>query len=136
MCSSEEPRPSASGRRTPGPASGCFPPGAPIEVGVEVVLCFRLVALHVVAACRIVRAVDEAARFGFAYGTLPMHPETGEEAFLVEWDEERDPSVRFSITAFSRPRERLAALAGPVSRRVQRRVTESYLEGVRRFVST
>jgi uncharacterized protein (UPF0548 family) len=28
--------------------------------------------------------VDEPGRRGFAYGTLPGRPETGEEAFVVE----------------------------------------------------
>ena len=33
---------------------------------------------------RVVYVVDEPARRGFAYGTLHGHPESGEEAFLVE----------------------------------------------------
>ena len=40
-------------------------------------------------AGRVVYLVDEdgpVPRFGFAYGTLPGHAESGEERFLVEWD--------------------------------------------------
>src|ERR1700759_5179953 len=35
------------------------------------------------APCRIIYVPDEAHRFGFGYGTLPGHPERGEEAFHV-----------------------------------------------------
>lgn len=37
---------------------------------------------------------------GFAYGTLPGHPEKGEESFRVE---HREPGVVFRILAMSRP---------------------------------
>ena len=36
--------------------------------------------------CRVVYVVDEPDRRGFAYGTLPGHPESGEELFLVRYD--------------------------------------------------
>jgi uncharacterized protein (UPF0548 family) len=42
-------------------------------------------------------------RYGFAYGTLPAHPEEGEELFLVTRG--GDDTVRFEITAFSRPHD-------------------------------
>lgn len=38
------------------------------------------------APCRVVFVIDEADRRGFAYGTLPGHPETGEELFAVRYD--------------------------------------------------
>lgn len=67
--------------------------------------------------------MDEAGpprRFGFAYGTLPGHVESGEERFVVEWRED-DDSVWYDILAFSRPRH-LAARAGyPLARGLQAR---------------
>ncbi len=39
--------------------------------------------------CRVVYVVDEPDRRGFAYGTLPGHPETGEELFCVRPDDGR-----------------------------------------------
>ena len=59
---------------------------------------------QMVAPCRIVRVIDTVDRFGFAYGTLPGHPECGEEAFLVE---SAGDLARFRIIAFSRPEDRL-----------------------------
>ena len=38
------------------------------------------------APCRVVYVIDEADRRGFAYGTLPGHPESGEELFAVRYD--------------------------------------------------
>jgi uncharacterized protein (UPF0548 family) len=75
--------------------------------------------------CRIAYVVDEPDRAGFAYGTLPGHPETGEELFLLS--RLGDGRLTFTLTAFSRPATRLARLGGPVSRAVQTRVTDRYL---------
>lgn len=72
--------------------------------------------------------IRDWAPLGFAYGTLPGHPETGEEAFVVERNGEGD--VRFTITAFSRPRALLARLGGPVTKAVKARATRRYLRGL------
>jgi uncharacterized protein (UPF0548 family) len=61
-----------------------------------------------------------------------IHPESGEEAFVVE---RGDPdgaagAVRLVITAFSRPRHPLVRLAGPMARRQQARATEGYLDAL------
>jgi uncharacterized protein (UPF0548 family) len=87
-----------------------------------------------VAACRIVRVVDEPGRYGFAYGTLPEHPEEGEERFVVTRDE-HDGMVVFEVVAFSRPHDLLTKLGGPVPRAIQTRATARYLEGMRAFVA-
>jgi uncharacterized protein (UPF0548 family) len=110
------------------------PSDAPIAVGTTVAIITRLGPALVVAACRIVAVVDEPDRYGFAYGTLPAHPEEGEELFLVTRDEAG--TVRFAITAFSRPHDRLTRLGGPLARRVQQRTTRRYLEGMRTFVTS
>jgi uncharacterized protein (UPF0548 family) len=74
-------------------------------------------------ASRIVYVIDEGGpltRFGFAYGTLPEHAESGEERFLIEWERDSD-EVWYSILAFSRPRHWLALAGYPLVRRLQRR---------------
>jgi uncharacterized protein (UPF0548 family) len=70
-------------------------------------------------AARIVYVIDEARRFGFAYGTLPGHAESGEERFLVEWL--ADDTVWYDLRAFSRPRYWMARAGKPVVRLLQRR---------------
>lgn len=75
--------------------------------------------------CRVVYVVDEPDRAGFAYGTLPGHPESGEERFLLA--RLGDGRLTFTVTAFSRAASRLARLGGPVARGVQARITDRYL---------
>jgi uncharacterized protein (UPF0548 family) len=84
--------------------------------------------LRVRAPCRIVYTVTEPQRRGFAYGTLPGHPECGEEAFVLE--QRDDGSVEFQVTAFSRPATVAAKVAGPLGRVIQRRVTRRYLDAL------
>jgi uncharacterized protein (UPF0548 family) len=91
---------------------------------------FGLGPLALRIPCRVVYVVDEPDRAGFAYGTLPGHPEAGEELFLLS--RLGDGRITFTITAFSRPATRLARLGGPVSRTVQTRVTDRYLRAVDR----
>jgi uncharacterized protein (UPF0548 family) len=79
--------------------------------------------------CRVVDVVDEPDRRGFAYGTLPGHPETGEERFAVE----RDPAtgeVTAVVTAFSNPALWRTRLAGPLGRLLQRTMTQRYLKAL------
>ena len=72
-----------------------------------------------------VYVVDEPDRAGFAYGTLPGHPESGEELFAVEL--RTDGSVVATIYAFSRPARWYTRLGGPVARLAQRLMTRRYL---------
>jgi uncharacterized protein (UPF0548 family) len=99
-----------------------------LAVGNDVALALRVWPLWVTATCRIIEVIDEPDRFGFAYGTLPHHPEAGEESFLVI----REPStdrVRLEITAFSRPASRLTKLGRPIGRAFQRFMAARYLDG-------
>jgi uncharacterized protein (UPF0548 family) len=72
-------------------------------------------------------------RFGFAYGTLPGHAESGEERFTVEWHE-ADGAVWYDILAFSRPRRLLARLGYPLARRLQKRFARDSAAAMRRAV--
>jgi uncharacterized protein (UPF0548 family) len=68
--------------------------------------------------------VDEPGRYGFGFGTLPGHVETGEEAFLLTTSP--DGEVWFEVRAFSRPAKWWVRLGAPVARLVQSRVTDRY----------
>lgn len=84
--------------------------------------------LRLRAPCRVVYIIDEPNRQGFAYGTLPGHPESGEEAFVVERAD--DDSVSLNITCFARPVLSLARVAGPFGRFAQSRVTDRYFRSL------
>jgi uncharacterized protein (UPF0548 family) len=100
-----------------------FPANLPLETGATVAVLARVLGFWWLNACRIVYTIDEpgpARRFGFAYGTLPGHAESGEERFQIEWDE-ASGAVHYDILAFSRPRHLLARLGYPLARLQQRR---------------
>lgn len=73
---------------------------------------------------RVVYVIDEPDRKGFAYGTLPGHPERGEESFVVE--RRTDESVWLTIRSISRPANRFFWAAYPVLRLMQALFTERY----------
>ena len=111
---------------------------APIKVGTDVAVSVRHFGFYSLNACRIVYVIDEEdpiKRFGFAYGTLAEHAESGEERFTVEWNRDED-KVWYDILAFSRPRQMLARLGYPLSRFLQKRFAEgskaAMVEGVSR----
>jgi len=98
------------------------------QEGSVAALVFGASRLGLVLPCRVVYVVEEAQRRGFAYGTLPGHPEQGEESFIVV--HEHDGSVVLRITAFSRPASALSRLGGPLTRWVQDWMTRRYLAAV------
>lgn len=111
-----------------------FPPDAPLLAGATVIVTLGTRVGAIVAPCRIMTVIDEPGRFGFVYGTLPGHPEQGEESFMVSIAE--DGIVRFDIRAFSRPGDPLTRCAGPIGRTMQSIATKAYLRSLRRFVGT
>ncbi|MEP6478833.1 MAG: DUF1990 domain-containing protein [Rhodoglobus sp.] len=96
--------------------------------GDTVELVIPLGPFGVRAPARVVYVVDEPTRKGFAYGTLPGHPEDGEEAFVV--DQRDDGSVWITIRAFSRPANRFWWTVYPVLRLVQEYYTRRYLRAL------
>jgi uncharacterized protein (UPF0548 family) len=99
-----------------------------IANGMTAVLRIPLGPFHVSAPLRVVYVIDEPRRVGFAYGTLHGHPESGEEAFVVEHRE--DDSVWLMIRAFSRPANGMYRLASPVLRANQAKFTKRYLRAL------
>jgi uncharacterized protein (UPF0548 family) len=65
----------------------------------------------------VVWTVEEYRRTGWAYGTLPGHPESGEESFVV--DRTGDGTVWLTVTAFSRAAKWYSRAAGPAARGLQ-----------------
>jgi uncharacterized protein (UPF0548 family) len=115
----------------------CWPNTA-IEPGQVVGVLARAFGLWSLNACRIVYVVDErgpVTRFGFAYGTLPEHLESGEERFTIEW-RRADDSVWYDILAFSRPNQLMARVGYPLVRRFQRRFARNSAQEMVRATST
>ncbi|MET3176611.1 UNVERIFIED_ORG: uncharacterized protein (UPF0548 family) [Arthrobacter sp. UYCu721] len=55
----------------------------PVSPGARVIVTARPFGLAVVEPVEVVSVVQEAARIGFSYRTLPGHPVDGEEAFVI-----------------------------------------------------
>jgi uncharacterized protein (UPF0548 family) len=110
-----------------------FPPKAPLEVGTHVAVLASHLGFWSLNACRVVEEFnEEGARFGFAYGTLAEHAESGEERFIVERD--TDGSVWYEIRATSRPQALLARLGYPISRRLQASFRHASARAMKRAV--
>jgi len=108
-------------------ADGAIAPGTAVAMSAPLPLLG-----FVDASCRIVAVIDEPDRHGFTYGTLPRHPEIGEEAFVVV----RGADVRFTVEAVSRHADALVRLARPIADRVQDRAARRYLDAMSRLVTT
>ena len=107
--------------------------GAPTEAGVVVVLTAGLPSLGYDIPCRVVWARAEGDEQGFGYGSLPGHPESGEESFVVTLAEDGD--VVFTTRVFSRLASPAARLGGPVSRAVQAAALDRYVTSIGKAAS-
>jgi len=112
-------------------------PAAPVHVGTEVAVLVKHFGFSSSNACRIVYVIDEDGaikRFGFAYGTLLEHAESGEERFTVEWHSANN-EVWYEILAFSRPRSMLARIGYPLSRALQKKFARDSKEAMLQAVA-
>jgi len=94
---------------------------------VDTVLLVRMGFLP--APCRVVYVIDEPDIRGFAYGTLPGHPESGEERFVVRHDPTTS-AVFAEVSAFSRPGTWWSKVGRPLVLVAQRVIARLYLRGV------
>jgi uncharacterized protein (UPF0548 family) len=102
----------------------------PIEMGQVVVMCARSFGFWWLNVSRIVYTVNQPQAYGFAYGTLTHHVESGEELFQVEMDD--DGQVWYRIRAFSRPRFWMVRIGYPIVRFLQRRFVRDSLKNMKK----
>jgi uncharacterized protein (UPF0548 family) len=99
-----------------------FPALAAVAPGTVVAVLIRHLGFWSMNGCRVVYTMTggDAREFGFAYGTLINHAETGEELFKVSL-RPGTGEVTYVIRAASKPRALLARLGYPVTRSLQAR---------------
>lgn len=101
---------------------------SPLVDGTVVEMFLGVRPLGMTIPCRVVEVIDEPTRRGFAYGTLPGHPEQGEERFVLNMLP--DASLTLTISAFSTPATWLTRLGGPVASMFQDVMTDRYLRSL------
>ncbi|WP_345750258.1 DUF1990 family protein [Microbacterium rhizophilus] len=100
-----------------------------VAVGDRLRISARIGWIRIVEPVEVVHVVAGAARVGFSYRTLPGHPVSGEEAFIVHRDGDL---VHLTVRSITRPAERGGwRLAFPLLRVVQRLVRRRYLRALR-----
>jgi uncharacterized protein (UPF0548 family) len=99
-----------------------FPRHAPVAAGTIVAVLIHHFGFWSLNGCRVLYNVGSGddSQFGFAYGTLANHAESGEELFDVFRDPESD-EVRYRIRATSEPQATLARIGQPIVRALQAR---------------
>jgi len=113
-----------------------WPSNTPIQKDQVVAVLAHQMGLWWLNACRITNVIDEDSprRFGFSYGTLPGHVESGKERFLIEMIQ--GENVWYDILAFSRPRHFLARLGYRFVRRVQKRFAKQSAAAMQRLLTS
>jgi uncharacterized protein (UPF0548 family) len=98
-------------------------PEAAIVVDEIVAVQAHALGLWSVSYSRILYVIDEPDRFGFGYGTTPMHIERGEERFLIELYPVSGV-VSYDLLAVSQPAHWVAKLAYPYTRSRQQKFAQ------------
>lgn len=109
------------------------PAGQAVEVGATLLVVLRRGPVHVIAPDRIVAVIDKPRCFAFAYGTLPGHPERGEESFMV--DHLADGIVRATIRVQAGTGTLPAHAVAPIVRWLQAAAINGYLTAIARHVA-
>ena len=112
-----------------------FPPQASVSPGTVVAILIRHLGFWSLNGCRVVYEVKDGVgcKYGFAYGTLTNHAESGEELFEVFIDA-RTQEVIYRIRATSRPQATLAWIGQPVVRLLQARFRTHSAAAMKRAV--
>lgn len=101
----------------------------PVVCGDRVEVKVRVLGVTVVEPVEVVAVVDEPDRVGFAYRTLPGHPVSGEEAFILQCEA---VGIRLIIRSLTRraPQQPWRTLY-PFLRVVQHLTHRRYLRALR-----
>jgi uncharacterized protein (UPF0548 family) len=114
-----------------------FPRQLSIDAGTDVAVLIRHLGFWSLNGARVLYQVggsDGEDAFGFAYGTLTNHAESGEELFEVSIDAQTR-AVLYRIRAVSWPQSPLAWIGQPIVRLLQERFRWDSADAMRRAIS-
>ena len=113
-----------------------FPARSSIEAGTDVAVLIRHLGFWSLNGARVLYQVggtDGQDAFGYAYGTLTNHAESGEELFEVSIDRQSG-DVMYRIRAVSRPQSALTWIGQPTVRLFQARFRHDSAVAMRRAI--
>jgi uncharacterized protein (UPF0548 family) len=114
-----------------------FPERSPVQTGTVVAVLIRHLGCWSLNGARVryqVQGGDDRPAFGFAYGTLVNHAESGEESFEV-WLDRPTGDVRYRIRSVSRAQSVFAKAGPPLVRGLQARFRRESALAMMRAVS-
>ena len=112
-----------------------FPGEAPVAVGTVIAVLIHHLRFWSLNGVRVLYSVGSGDdyRFGFAYGTLTNHAESGEELFEVFLDRPTN-EVKYRIRATSKPQAALTRLGQPIVRALQARFRHDSAAAMKRAI--
>jgi uncharacterized protein (UPF0548 family) len=114
-----------------------FPTPLSVDAGTDVAVLIRHLGFWSLNGARVLYQVggtDGQDAFGFAYGTLTNHAESGEELFEVFLDGQSGDVV-YRIRAVSWPQSALTRIGQPIVRFLQARFRRDSADAMRRAIS-
>lgn len=115
-----------------------FPARASMDTGTNVAVLIRHFGFWSLNGARVLYQVggtDGHAVFGFAYGTLTNHAESGEELFEVFIDQ-HSGDVRYRIRAVSWPQHVVTRIGQPIVRVLQARFRRDSAAAMKRAAAS
>ncbi|MFB7891159.1 DUF1990 family protein [Microbacterium sp. NPDC056044] len=105
-----------------------------VGAGTTIRVDGRVNGLRVDAELRVIFAVEEPRRVGFALGTVSDSVVSGEESFMLDWYD--NDEVWFTVRAFDAPRAVLYRMFRGLTKRRRRELFTRYLRAISPLYTT
>lgn len=105
-----------------------------VAAGTTIRVHGRVKGMNADGELRVISVTEEPRRVGFALGTVGDSVVSGEESFMIEWDD-RD-QVHFVVRAFDRPVALLYRALPPLLKRRRRELFQGYLRAISPLYTT
>ena len=105
-----------------------------VGAGTTIRLDGRVKGMQADAQLRVIFAIEEPRRVGFALGTVSDSVVSGEESFMLEWNDKDE--VWFTVRAFDAPAAVLYRLLPALVRRRRRELFRGYLRAISPLYTT
>lgn len=99
-----------------------------VGAGTTIRLAGRIKGLRADGEYRVIFAVEEARRVGFALGTVSDSVVSGEESFMLDWYD--NDEVWFTVRAFDAPNSLFYRMIPALTRRRRRELFQGYLRAI------